>query len=376
MTAMLILQRRHSPKCPDRNKGPNYLKCRGRCLLRACGTTSDGRRKRLSLKTRDLQRAARKLTEMEDRLSGKPRKTILDAVKAFQVQHEQNAEETKRRYKRLLGYFTEFCSKDSLVYLDQIDVEALDRYAVLRCKLRSWIKDVELLRQLFEFCRDREWTAKNPARALKVPKTREANDVVPYTRNEIVKIIAACDEIGRSSYERRRARAMVLLMRYAGLRISDVVTLERNHVKGVYLAKRTVKNHRLIQVELPHAVLEALEVLPPPKAAAQNNLRFFFSDATGLRSLVKGAWRTMDAVFRRSGVVGGHPHRFRHTLASELLGKGGSIEKVAGILGDSPAIIRRYYAKWTPEYQSLQDDLIRKIHGTDLAQPEEQAAKC
>jgi len=376
MTTMLILQRRHSPKCPDRNRGPNYLKCRGCCLLRACGTTSDGRRRRVSLKTRDLQRAARKLTEMEDRLSGKPRKAILDAVKAFQVQHEQNADETKRRYKRLLHYFTDFCVDDSLVYLDQIDVEALDRYALLRCKLRSWIKDVELLRQLFEFCRDREWTAKNPARALKVPRTREANDVVPYTRDEIVKIIAACDEIGRSSYERRRARAMVLLMRYAGLRISDVVTLERNHVRGVYLAKRTVKNHRLIQVELPRAVLEALDVLPPPKAAAKDNLRFFYSDTTGLRSLVKGAWRTMDAVFKRSGVVGAHPHRFRHTLASELLGKGGSIEKVAGILGDSPAIIRRYYAKWTPEFQGLQDDLIRKIHGTDLAQTEQQAAKC
>ena len=68
---------------------------------------------------------------------------------------------------------------------------------------------------------------------------------------------------------------MVLLMRYAGLRISDVVSLETNHVKGVYLAKRTVKNHRLIQVELPRAVLEALDVLPPPKAAAKDNLRFF-----------------------------------------------------------------------------------------------------
>jgi integrase len=376
MTTMLILQRRHSPKCPDRNKGPNYLKYRGGCLLRACGTTSDGKRSRLSLKTRDLQRAARKLTEMEDRLSGKPRKTILDAVQAFQVQHEQNADETKRRYKRLLGYFTDFCKKDSLVYLDQIDVEALDRYALPRCKLRSWIKDVELLRHLFEFCRDREWTAKNPARALKVPRAREANDVVPYTRDEIVKIIAACDEIGRCSYERRRARAMVLLMRYAGLRISDVVTLEKSHVKGVYLAKRTIKNHRLIQVELPRAVLEALDVLPPPKAAAKDNLRLFYSDTTGLRSLVKAAWRTLDAVFTRSGVVGAHPHRFRHTLASDLLGKGGSIEKVAGILGDSPAIIRRYYAKWTPEFQGLQDDLIRKIHGTDLAQTEEQASKC
>ncbi len=124
--------------------------------------------------------------------------------------------------------------------------------------------------------------------------------------------------------------------------------------------------------ELPYA----LDLLPPPKAAAKDNRRFFFSDTTGLRSLVKGAWRTMDAVFRRSGVVGAHPHRFRHTLASELLGKGGSIEKVAGILGDSPATIRRYYAKWTPEYQSLQGDLIRKIHGTDLAQAEEQARTC
>jgi hypothetical protein len=64
----------------------------------------------------------------------------------------------------------------------------------------------------------------------------------------------------------------------------------------VYLAKRTVKNHRLVQLELPRAVLEALDVVPPPKAAAKDNLRFFYSDTTGLRSLVKGARRTMDAV--------------------------------------------------------------------------------
>jgi site-specific recombinase XerD len=331
---------------------------------------------RLSLKTRDLQRAARKLTEMEDRLSGKPRKPVLDAVKAFEAQHEQNADETKRRYKRVLRYFTDFCAKNDLIYFDQIDVEILDLYAIPRSKMRSWVKEVELLRQLFEFCRDREWTAKNPARSLKIPRMLEANDVVPYTHQEIVKIIAACDEIGRSSYERRRARAMVLVMRYAGLRISDVVTLERNHIRGRYLAKRAIKNRRVIQVEVPQAVLDALDVLPLPLAAAQSNRRFFYSDATGLRTLVKAAWRTLDAVFKRSGVAGAHPHRFRHTLASELLGKGGSLEKVAGILGDSSATIRRYYAKWTPEYQGLQDDLIRKIHGTELAQAPEAAAKC
>ena len=331
---------------------------------------------RLSLKTRDLQRAARRLTEIEDRVSGKPRKKIIDAVTAFRAQHEGNADETKRRYKRLLRYFTDFCGRESLTFMDQMDIETMDRYAPSRNKMKSWIKDVELLRQFFDFCRDRGWISTNPAKALRTPKIREANDVVPYSHAEIVKIIAACDEIGRGSYERRRARAMILLMRYAGLRISDVVTLSREHIQGRYLVKRAVKNNKPIRVELPSTVFEALERLPHPKAAARENQRYFYSDTTGLRSLVKGAWRTMSAVFERSGVVGAHPHRFRHTLASELLGKGGSVVEVAGILGDSPATITRYYAKWTQAYQDLQDGLIRKIHGTDLAQTEKQVSIC
>jgi len=145
--------------------------------------------------------------------------------------------------------------------------------------------------------------------------------VVPYTPAEIIQIIAACDQIGRNSYERRRARAMVLLMRFAGLRISDVVTLSRDHISGTRLEKRAVKNHWIIWVEVPPAVLAALDQLPQPKAASEGDRRFFAKDSAGLRSLVKGAWRTMDAVFERSGVTRAHCHRFRHTLASELLGK-------------------------------------------------------
>jgi integrase len=143
----------------------------------------------------------------------------------------------------------------------------------------------------------------------------EANDVVPYTQTEIVKIIVACDQVGRNSYERRRARAMVLLMRFAGLRISDVVTLSRDHIRGTRLEKRAVKNHVMIRVELPAVVLTALDLLPQPKAAAQENRRFFSKDDAVLRSQVKGAWRTLAAVFKRSGVKRAKPHRFRHTLA-------------------------------------------------------------
>ena len=96
--------------------------------------------------------------------------------------------------------------------------------------------------------------------------------------------------------------------------------------------------------------------------------------ASGRRRIRRGAddGRGVQAFRRRRA----HPHRFRHTLASEILGKGGTIEEVAGILADSPATIRRHYAKWTPEYQARQDGVIGKIHGTDLAQAEEQVSKC
>jgi len=337
----------------------------------------DGKRLRVSLKTRDLRRAARRLAEMEQQSFVRARKRLSAAIEAFHAVEGGRAEETRRKYTRLLNYLADYCTRHSIEYLDQVSVEALDGYSRGRAKENwTWLKELELLRQFFNFCIDREWTTKNPAKKLRRPQLFEANDVEPYSREEIVRIIAACDGIGRSSYERLRARAMVLVLRYAGLRISDVVTLGREHILGNRLEKRAVKNRRWIRVELPAVVVEALERLPQPKAAPEDGTLYFSSGKASLRSLVKGAQRTLVAVFKRAGVERAHAHRFRHTLASEILAKGGTIEDAAGILGDSPATIRRHYAKWTPEYQVRQDSILRMVHDTNLAQPKEQAPTC
>jgi site-specific recombinase XerD len=376
MCAMLNIQRRHTPKCPDRNhpNGPNFLGCRGHCPLRIFGMLN-GKRVRRSLKTRDVRRATRVLGEMEDEGTlTRPRKALDDAIEAFMSQHAQQASETKRKYARVLKYLNEYSASKSVRYVDQMNAESLDGYALWRNKTNwTWIKEIEILRQFFSFCIDREWTSKNPAKSLKRPKMLEANDVTPYTQAEMVQIIAACDHIGRANYERLRARAMVLLMRYTGLRISDVVSLSKDHVKGRHLEKRAIKNRRMIRMELHPQVLKALELAPRPKAAAQDSKMYFSSNKASLRSLVKGAQRTLKAVFKRAKVEGAHPHRFRHTLASELLAKGVSIEEIANILGDSPATIRRHYAKWTPELQARHDQIMRSIHGTVLAQTEHEA---
>ncbi len=365
-----MLQRRHSAKCRHRHRGPNFTKCR--CPVWASGIV-DNKRVRFALKTRDLRRAAHRLVQKEQQGSARPRQRLAAAVEAFLAFHEGRGDETKRKYKRLLGYLLDYCSEHNVEFLDQV-AEVIDGYDRARAKQNwTWTKEVELLRQFFNFCVDREWMTKNPAKRLSRPRLREANDVTPYTLEEIVRMFAASLQIGRTAYERLRAHAMVLLLRFAGLRISDVVTLSRDHIRGNRLERRAIKNGRWIRLELPAVVLEALERLPRPKGAPEDCQLFFSSGNASLRSSVKGAQRTLAAVFKRAGVERAHAHRFRHTLASEILGKGGTIEDAAYILGDSPATIRRHYAKWTPEYQSRQDAILRMVHGTNLTQAEEQA---
>ncbi len=56
-------------------------------------------------------------------------------------------------------------------------------------------------------------------------------------------------------------------------------------------------------------------------------------------------------MFAKSGVRDAQAHRFRHTLATQILVAGGTIEDSANILGESPEIIRKHYAKWSTKYQ-------------------------
>ena len=72
------------------------------------------------------------------------------------------------------------------------------------------------------------------------------------------------------------------------------------------------------------------------------------------------AERSLASVFKASLVPRAHAHRFRHTLATELLGNGASFqlpsfEEMAEILGNSPEIVRKHYAKWSRARQSRID---------------------
>jgi hypothetical protein len=71
-----------------------------------------------------------------------------------------------------------------------------------------------------------------------------------------------------------------------------------------------------------------------------------------------------------AGVRGGHPHRFRDTLAVDLLLEGVPMDRVSILLGHSSVkITERHYAPWVQSRQvQLEADLERVWRKDPLAQ--------
>jgi len=101
-----------------------------------------------------------------------------------------------------------------------------------------------------------------------------------------------------------------------------------------------------------------LDALPLPRGAAQDCPYYFWNGKSSRRAVVGIAERALAAVFRKSGVKNAHAHRYRHTLATRLLEQGATFEQVADILGNSPAVVRKHYGKWSKGRQDNIDRLM------------------
>jgi integrase len=74
-------------------------------------------------------------------------------------------------------------------------------------------------------------------------------------------ILKACD-VYPDRGNRVRLRALVLLLRYSGLRIRDAATLSRSRIQGDKLFLFTAKTGTLVYCPLPPFLIDALNVIP------------------------------------------------------------------------------------------------------------------
>jgi site-specific recombinase XerD len=295
----------------------------------------------------------------------KHRLAVPKAIEAYLKANPDISHGTLRNYKRTLTFLQAYLANSGIDNVHQIDRPIIDDFRHSR-KIASstWTKELEIVRSFFRYCAESEWINKSPAANVKMPKNIKPSDIEPYSQNEIIKILAACDLIGKRPYERLRARAMTLLLRYTALRIGDVALLAKDRIRAGEIYLRTLKNGKAVKLPVPAELQAALDATPEPLGTKGESKYFFWSGNGTERSMIRDATRTMAAVFRKSGVVRAHAHRFRHTLATEILENGGTFEDAAEVLGNSPNIIRKHYAKWSRGRQERISTLLNSIFAT------------
>ena len=150
-------------------------------------------------------------------------------------------------------------------------------------------------------------------------------------------------------------RAFIYVLRYSALRISDLVALKKERIdEHGRLFLRAAKNGKPISILLPPVVLESL-------AKISNEKHYFFWSGNGKLKSAVADWQRASVRLLKLAEVDGSAHRFRHTLARDLLSKGVSVENVAAILGDTEAIIRKHYAQWVKVRQDALDAAVMSV---------------
>jgi site-specific recombinase XerD len=322
---------------------------------------------RQSLGTRDMARARKKAVALEasDATVYKP---IKEAAAAFLAHRKSDglAETSISKYRNVLDKLIEFCEAEEIDSVEEIKTEVLDGFRAGR-KLAPLTasKELETLRVFLGFCVDRNWAKENAAKKIKLPRNIKPTEVVPFTLSEVADIVKACDTFGKTTYERLRVRAMILTLRYTALRIGDVSMLERDRISRdgdrwrIFI--RTEKSGQPVFLPVPPDMKAALDCVPVPTRNPKS--RYFFWNEQGKPKTHKAhVDRALRSLFKAAGVPSAHAHRFRHTLATELLGRGASFEDVADVLGNSPEIVRKHYGKWSAARQSRIDELLGKVH--------------
>jgi integrase len=159
-----------------------------------------------------------------------------------------------------------------------------------------------------------------------MPKNTEP-PVEPFTPEEVEKILAAIEHYP-DKQNAIRLRALILLLRYSGLRLGDAVTVSRDRIENGTLILRTEKTGTRVRVPLPQEVTDAIAACPGP--------RYPFWSGNGKRKSVVTNWqRALKTLFDLAGVSGAHAHRYWHTFACEMLMAGVSLTIVAKLLGHS-----------------------------------------
>lgn len=146
---------------------------------------------------------------------------------------------------------------------------------------------------------------------------------MPYSDVEIERLKAGCKTI--------RDKALVCFLLSTGCRVSEVVGLNFTAVDYTDMSCKVRgkgNKERIVYIDSVTAMY-----LKQYIAVRKDGSDALFATRGGKRFTSAGIERLLRVLGERTGIQNVHPHRFRRTLATNLINRGMAIQEVAHILG-------------------------------------------
>jgi integrase len=215
------------------------------------------------------------------------------------------------------------------------------------------------LRPFFVFAENHGWCREGTARGIKGPAIHRASFVPEGPRwKDVLRLLRTTDGTTPVAI---RARAILLLLSFYGLRRSEIVELRlsdfdwRTGIMTVRRAKLGGLQQFPLRRDVSEAVFRYIHQSRPRSSCEHVFVGFQppFGPigATRINEIVSSGMKRLDIRVRRGG-----PHSLRHACATELLKRGAPLGDIADFLGHRSCECVRIYAKYDlPSLRKVSD---------------------
>jgi len=274
-----------------------------------------------------------------------PNTRLIDDFLAY-LQHERRVSpHTLKNYRRDLGKLEEFCRRHVISDWNELRDHHIRTFAA---RLRrdglagsSMQRTLSAIRSFYTYLQREGLSKINPAATVSAPKQkRRLPDVLDVDQVARLLDIKPDDPLSLRDW------AMMELMYSSGLRLSELVTLDINHIDlADHTVRITGKGAKTRIAPIGRFALEALQQWLKTRAGlAATDETALFVNRNGKRLSQRSIQERMRQWAIKQGIDKHvHPHMLRHSFASHLLESSGDLRAVQELLGHSDISTTQIY---------------------------------
>lgn len=285
---------------------------------------------------------------------------ILDYIEHLEVEGGRS-QKTAENYRLYLERFIEFTDD---IKVDKITTEIIRKYRLWLNRYKNNNNDelstitqsyhLIALRGFLHYLSNRDISSLAPDKII-LPKVSRKQVTFLY-RDEVTRLLS---QIDTSTERGQRDRAIIELLFSSGLRVSELVALDRDNVntkRREFMVRGKGQKDRPVFISQTAAdqITDYLEIrddtLTPLFLSYSRNSS---ADTSGnyRRLTARSIQRMLSGYARRAGITKHvSPHTMRHSYATDLLMNGADIRSVQSMLGHSNISTTQVYTHVTDEH--------------------------